>query len=99
MSEVALLGEGNAALSSAAGTIESRLGQLEEIVRDCAVLLRSSVFRRLDKLESGLATETARLDERLHAEARRRCRLLTEVTVKVSAAIDQLRLEAKSAPT
>jgi hypothetical protein len=77
--------------------LESRLSQLEEVVRDCAVLLRSSVSGRLDKIEHALVAETARLDDRLHNEARRRCRLLTEVTVKVSAAIDQLRLEAKSA--
>ena len=77
--------------------LETRLNQLEEVVRDCAVLLRSSVVGRLEKVEKNLADETSRLDERLHNEARRRCRLLTEVTVKVSAAIDQLRLEARSA--
>jgi hypothetical protein len=77
--------------------LESRLSQLEEVVHDCALLLRSSVVARLERVESSLADETARLDERLHTEARRRCRLLTEVTVKVSAAIDQLRSETKSA--
>lgn len=85
--------------SQASAPLETRLDQLEEVVRDCALLLRSSVVERLDQVEDNLANETARLDERLHSEARRRCSLLTEVTVKVSAAIDQLRREAKSPST
>lgn len=77
--------------------LESRIGRLEGVVRDCALVLRSTVSSRLEKIESSLSAETARLDARIGAEARQSYRVLTEVTQKVSAALDQIRLEAGSA--
>jgi len=76
--------------------LESRLGCLEGVVRDCALILRNTVADRLDKIESSLHSESTRLDARISAEARQNYRVLTEVTQKVSAAIDQIRREAQA---
>jgi len=77
--------------------LESRLGCLEGVVKDCALLLRNTVADRLDKIESSLSNESTRLDARINAEAKQSYRVLTDVTRKVSAAIDQIRHEARTA--
>lgn len=76
--------------------LESRLGCLEGVVKDCALLLRNTVADRLDKIEHSLHSENTRLDARISAEAKQSYRVLTEVTLKVSAAIEQIRREARA---
>jgi len=79
-------------------SVEKRLALFEELLFDCAMTLKDKVAERLDKLEELCHHEAAQLRHEWLENKRDRKKELSQLTLKVSEAIDRIAAEKAREP-